>query len=367
MAALIPFLTLYYRESGLTGAQIGLLVGVAPLVTWFAAPVWGAVADATQRYRTILATTILGSMVAVFFLGRVSGTAQLLPIVALYAFFTAPIMPLVDNSVMSMLGDRTDLYGRQRIWGAVGWGLAGAAAGALVERTGLGMAFYLFVLLMGLGLVVSLRLDVRSGALRQPFWRGIQGLIRTPPLVIFLVAVLITSMGSSVINSYLFLLMADLGASKQLMGLSLTFATLSELPVFFFSGWLLRRLGARGLLLLAMGAYVVRLAAYTVMPEVWWVLPINLLHGLTFAGLWVAGVSYANAVAPKGLGATAQGIFTGVTMGIGAATGALVGGALYDSVGPAALFRAAAIWVALGLLFFWAAGRLPRFALARST
>lgn len=359
-ASLLPFLTLYYREVGLNGAQIGLLTGLSPIITWFAAPVWGAVADATQRYRTILAVTILGAIGMILLLGRAQGMVQLVPVVALYAFFAAPIMPLVDNSVMSMLGERSELYGRQRIWGAIGWGVAGAAAGLLVERWGLGFAFYTFALLMALGLVVSFRLDVKQGAVRQQFWSGVRALLQMPPLLIFLIAVLITSMGSSLVNSYLFLYMADLGAGGQLMGLSLTAATLSELPVFFFSGWLLRKIGARGLLLLAMGAYVVRLVAYTLVPSAEWFLLINLLHGLTFSGMWVAGVSYANAVAPKGFGATAQGLFAGVTMGLGAATGALLGGTLYDTLGPAMMYRMGAVWVAVGLVFFWVAGRQVR-------
>jgi predicted MFS family arabinose efflux permease len=82
-----------------------------------------------------------------------------------------------------------------------------------------------------------------------------------------------------------------------------------------------------------------------------------LLHGLTFSALWVAGVSYANEVAPKDLGATAQGLFTGMTMGLGSAGGALLGGLLYDSLGPTAMFRVAASCVLVGLLFFAVAGR----------
>ena len=185
-------------------------------------------------------------------------------------------------------------------------------------------------------------------------------MVKTPPLVVFLLAVLFTSMGSSIVNSYLFLYMSDMGADARLMGLSLTAATLSELPVFFFSAWLLRKVGSRGLLLLSMSAYAVRLVAYTFVPNPLWVLPINLLHGLTFSGMWVAGVAYANAVAPKGFGATAQGLFAGVTMGLGAATGALLGGTLYDSLGPVLMFRAGAVWVLVGLTFFWIAGRQTR-------
>ena len=356
-ACLVPFIPLYYRAVGLSGAQIGLLAGLAPIVTWFAAPLWGAIADATHRHRAVLSVTILGTLATILLLSRATNLLWLLPIVAAYALFSAPIMPLVDNSVMALLGERSALYGRQRVWGAIGWGIAGYAAGFLVEGWGIGFAFYGYLALMGIGLLVSSQLAIRPVSIAQPFWQGVGTLVRNRPLMVFLITVLFASMGSSVVHGYLFLFMADLGASERLMGLSLTVSTLSEMPVFFFSGWLLRKVGARGLLLLALGAYVVRLLAYTFMPDVWYVLPINLLHGLTFSAMWVAGVSYANQVAPKGLGATAQGLLTGVSMGLGAASGALLGGLMYDSLGPVTLYRAAAVWVAVGLVFFWVAGR----------
>lgn len=356
-STLIPFLTLYYREAGLSGAQIGLLVGISPIITWLAAPLWGALADSSRQHRVILTTTLVGTMAMVALLGWANSLLWFLPIVAAYAFFAAPIMPLVDNSVMEMLGERRELYGRQRVWGAIGWGVAAFAAGMLVERFGLQVSFFSFIFFYLLLLVVSTQLRVHAGAIGQPFWKGVRSLADNRPLMIFLVTVFFAGMGSGIVHNYVFLYLSDLGASKTLMGISNSVATLSEMPVFFFSALLLRKIGARGLLLLSLSAYVVRLLAYTLLPPVWLVLPINLLHGLTFSALWVAGVSYANEVAPEGMGATAQGLFNGVMMGLGAAGGALLGGMLYDTLGPLVMFRSAAACVFVGLVFFAVAGR----------
>jgi predicted MFS family arabinose efflux permease len=57
------------------------------------------------------------------------------------------------------------------------------------------------------------------------------------------------------------------------------------------------------------------------------------------------------------MGATAQGLFTGMSMGLGSALGALLGGALYDKFGPVVLMQTAAMIVLVGLLFFAVAGR----------
>ena len=46
------------------------------------------------------------------------------------------------------------------------------------------------------------------------------------------------------------------------------------------------------------------------MPFTWVVLPIQLLHGITFGLYWTIGVGYAAASAPRGLEATLQGAFS---------------------------------------------------------
>ena len=69
------------------------------------------------------------------------------------------------------------------------------------------------------------------------------------------------------------------------------------------------------------------------------------------------GVAYADALAPAGMGATAQGIFVAVIFGFGTATGALLGGLLYDTVGGAAMFAVAGFVVLAGLLYYAVAGR----------
>ncbi len=63
--------------------------------------------------------------------------------------------------------------------------------------------------------------------------------------------------------------MEEQGVSKTMMGLSLTFATISELPVLFYSDRLLERWDARGLILVSLAAYVVRALAYTIITAPW--------------------------------------------------------------------------------------------------
>jgi PPP family 3-phenylpropionic acid transporter len=137
--------------------------------------------------------------------------------------------------------------------------------------------------------------------------------------------------------------------------------------VLFFSDRLLGRWRARGLLAFALLACAVRAYAYSVTSTPWVVLIIQLLHGPTFATMWMAGVYYADRLAPEGMGATAQGLLASVMIGLGNAAGGFFGGLLYGEVGPVAMFRwtAAAVLAAL-LLLVASDRRAQRLAPARS-
>ena len=358
MASLLPFIALYYRQVGLSGSQIGLLTAISPMVALVAAPAWGGLADRTQRHRLLLTVAIGGAMLMMLLVSQAGSLLVLAALVTAYAWFSSPIMPLVDNSVLALLGSRKSDYGKQRLWGAVGWGLAAAVSGTLIDRFGLDAGFAGFLVLMGAGLAASRTMRIAEAGIGQQFWRGIGLLAANRRWVAFIVIVFVAGIGSGVVNNFLFLYLSDLGASKSLMGWSLFVATLSEIPIFFFSSRLLQRYGAPGVLMIALGANVIRLAAYALMPAAWVVLPIHLLHGFAFSAMWVAGVSYAGDLAPAGMGATAQGLFSGVNMGLGAAAGALMGGFLYDTAGPHAMFGWIAVALALSMAGFWLAETL---------
>jgi PPP family 3-phenylpropionic acid transporter len=360
MAVLTPFLALYYAQIGFSGTQIGFLIGLTPFITLFSASLIGAVADVTQQYRRLLMISVVGLSLMVFTISQVTSFFWLIPVVVLYALFFAPILPLVDKTVLDSLGNNKNQYGRQRLWGTVGWGLAAPAAGLVIEQTSLTWIFYIcFVLLMG-AFLVSTWLPVRRVNLAGHFSDGIRLLLRNWRWATFLAVAFVAGAGLAVINTYLFLLMDQLGATKTMMGLAMTVATVSEMGVMFFSDRLLMRWGTRGLLAVSLGCLALRLTAYGLIQTSQWILVIQLLHAPTFALLWIAGVAHADRLAPAGTGATAQGLFSGVTMGLGAAFGAIAGGLLYQSLGAAFMFLWAGAGVFVAFVIFVVIGQVVR-------
>ena len=357
MAALSPFLVLHYEQLGLDGRQIGLLAGIPPALILLGATGWGALADASQQHRAVLAVAIAGTIVAVAALSVAQTFSWLIAIVIFMALMQSPITPLVDNSVLHALGEHRDRYGRIRIWGAIGWGACGPIAGHLVERFGLSASFSTYLALFAICFFIALFLPIAH--VRVPaFWSGLRALVGDRRWRLFLFLAFASGVGLSVVHHYLFLYLKGIGTPRWMMGYALTIGTLSEMLVFFYGERLLRRFGRRRLLVLSMAAGVVRVAAYSFIDTPVMALSVQILHGPTFALLWVVGVSYAHVLAPPGLGATAQGQFVGVNFGLGGAVGAIVGGSVFEHFGLAVMYRGAAIWLIVGLVTYLLAYRL---------
>ena len=128
-------------------------------------------------------------------------------------------------------------------------------------------------------------------------------------------------------------------------GLARFITCAAEVPFFRMAESLLDRFGVLGVLTMAQVAYVCRMLWYASLTPatVMYVLPCEVLHGLTFAALWSACCYNAAALAPEGLKASMQGVVGGVHWGLGVGTGATVGGMLFAKVGGTRMFLVGAL------------------------
>lgn len=354
-ACLLPYFSLYYQNLGLSGQVSGILLSIPPLVAMFAAPAWGALADATQRHKAVLLLTMGASALSVLLIPMVDRTLALALVILIYALFTAPITPLVDNSVLELLGaQRQGEYGLQRVWGSIGWGITGLASGWMVGWFGLPVTFYLYAGLLLAGTLVALRLPVSRAAFTLPFGHHLRQLVAERRWLVFLLVAWAAGAGFAMLSNYYFVYLNDLGARNLSMGVALAIGVLGEIPFMFYSGRLLNRLGPRLMLGIGTAILAARALSYFLIQDVWLGVAVQILHGPSYVFLWVGGVAYAARLARPGMGATAQGAFGGAFTGLGFATGALLGGIFFDAVGihPTYLLAALGLSAAAGL-FLW--------------
>jgi MFS transporter, PPP family, 3-phenylpropionic acid transporter len=328
-----PFIVLFYQSLGFTGTQIGLMTGLTPLVAMVGAPFWTGVADATQRHRWIMGIALLAAMASMLIVPYLTAFLPVLVLLMIYNLFGAPISSLADSATMAMLGPEKQMYGRIRLGGALGYGLSVPVAGLLVQIYGLRAAFFGCALLMFLSFLVSQKFvysTLREGSFS---FKNLRVLMSRPRWIYFLSLAFSGGFALASAHYYFFPYMKELGAKESLMGLGLTIGMISEIPMMFYGHKLLKRFKPFGLLKLAIGVTVLRLLLLAATWNPNFVLVIQLLGGMTFPVVWIAGVSFADENAPDGMKATAQGILNAVVIGFGVASGGFVGGLLLESIG----------------------------------
>ncbi|XP_050548931.1 uncharacterized protein LOC126910415 isoform X3 [Daktulosphaira vitifoliae] len=127
---------------------------------------------------------------------------------------------------------------------------------------------------------------------------------------------------------------------KTIQGMAMGIQCLGgEVPFIFLSGGLIKRLGHRNCMSLVLFTFAIRFFLYSILTNPIWVLPIEILNGITFGLAYPIIISYVNQIALPNTMNTLIGFSQGLFDGIGASLGGLLGGYLYEIYGGSNTFR----------------------------
>ena len=356
LGSYLPFINLYYERLGLSGVQIGTLAALPVFVTATITFIWAAIADTFRLHRVILRMALLLAPVVAYWLSQAKHFVALVPCVFAYAIVTSPISPLLDSNALEVAKEHERSYGGLRVWGSVGWAASTWLVGLLIQARSTRWFFYSYIVLMAIAFLFSLFQPARKLVQRSSLIHGLRELFRVD-FLLFLISAFLLTTASGGVNSFFSLYLNRIGATEGQIGLSWALAAVSELPVMLLSAVMLRRIGAKGLLVMAFLVFIVRWLFYSVIDAPVWALVVQLLHGLSFAAFLVGGVTFVSERTPPGLSATAQAIYSTVTFGLASITGSMIGGYLYDNVGMQNFFRFFSLLGLAGLAIFLMAGK----------
>ncbi|CAL8073450.1 unnamed protein product [Orchesella dallaii] len=264
---------------------------------------------------------------------------------------------LSDALCFQTLGDQSQLYGKQRLWGTVGWGTFSFISGYFIDTYSEGKllkdytpCFYLTAGLLTLDICIAYKWDIREVEKPKSLRRDVCGLLSNLRIDVFIVACVIVGMCTGLLWQFLFWYVETLAEKhssscdhrnwvKLLEGLIQAVQCFGgELPFFFLSGWIIKKLGHVHCMTLVLGAFGVRFIIYSFITNPWTILPVELFQGLTYGIFYANMVSYANQVSPPGTAATVQGIVQAAFVGIGVAVGSLVGGLIFQGANAFRVF-----------------------------
>lgn len=236
----------------------------------------------------------------------------------------AVVVSVGDAICFEMLGDKPQRYGHQRLWGSVGWGTLSIISGLLIDKFSEGqttknyaVGFYLMAVFIIIDMIVSSKLKYSQTKLSSNIIKDIGRIFTSMRVVVFFCWCIVVGLGTAGIWNFLFWHLEDLAAAQEGCNTSDSLKTLQglvmaiqcfggELPFFFISGKLLKKIGHINAMSLVLLGFGIRFMCYSYLTNPWYVLPIELLNGVTFGIFYATMASYASIVAPTGTEATMQ-------------------------------------------------------------
>lgn len=360
LGSFMPYINLYFQRLGMSGTEIGMVTALQVIVLTATTLSWGALADRYRIHKWIMCVALFLTPLAILMVSRSSEFDEIVVWMLVFAFFTSPIVPLIDSLAVDVAQTRGGSFGGARVWGSIGYSISSIVIGSLVENRDIRILFYGYAVFMWLGFLIALFQPKRMlQAPRMSFATHFRGFLRLD-LILFLLSAFLLATSFSAVNSFFSIYMDWIEAGESLIGLAWSAGAWMEIPMMLLTGVLIKKFGSTKVLSASFMLFALRwlLYSYIRQPEI--ALAVQLLHGVSFSLYMVASVAFVSQKAPIGLGATAQALLNMATWGLGSIVGSLAGGYTYEQYGLPVMFRVLFGFAIAGLLLFLVSSRLGK-------
>jgi PPP family 3-phenylpropionic acid transporter len=326
--------------SDLTYAQIGIIYTAGLVFSVLIQTLWGTLADRVGRRMIIILTTIAVAIISGIY-PYASSFTQFLLLGCLWYTFLAAATTVTPVLAMDIAGPVTvgKRFGMYRISGSLGWIMSTAVGGLISESLGIKTIFYISAILYLLSAIFVWIFVTEPSSRGREVSPGIKWtlLIKDKNFLIFLVTVFLVNISATTFLSFLSLYIKELGGPDAIIGWAFSIAAVTEVPCMVYLGALSDKIGRKPLLIIALFSYPLRLFLYTVVSYPYLILPIQLLHGLTFGVLYVVSIAFVSDITSESRGTT-LGLYNTASYA-GSAAGSALGGVIADGYGLINMYR----------------------------
>jgi nucleoside transporter len=366
---------------------IGKAYGTAAIAAMIAPILLGMVADRFFSTERILGVLHLGAAVLLYFVSRAETSTTLYVGLLVYFLAYMPTLSLTNSLSFHHLSDPARQFPAIRVWGTIGWIVAGILVGSLRwADPNWGFLFdrpFGLPLNLSLGetlpasatiqttsipLLIAAAAEVvlgfycfflphtppantgKSVSVRDALGLDALALFKSRSFLVFMICSFLICIPLQFYYTFTNQFLNELGvegaAAKQAYGQVSEIIFMVLMPLFF------ARLGVKWMLLTGMAAWAIRygLFAYgNASSEMWMLIVGILLHGICYDFFFVTGQIYVDSKSPSDFRASAQGLLAFMTLGLGLFVGSEVSGRIvahYATPDVAILHDWRAIWLA---------------------
>ncbi len=318
-----------------TGQEVSYAYMALAIATMISPFIVGMIADRYFSAQKIMGVLHLAGAAALLLASLTSNTYLFIGIVLVYSLLYMPTIALSNSVAFSQMADPGKQFPGVRTFGTVGWIVAGLLIGYLaIEKTA-----NIFYIAAGasalLGLFCFSLPDVppkgKGDSAAQVLGTEAFVLFRNRSYVVFFISAVLICIPLSFYYSFANLYLNEAGmenaAGKMIYG------QISEALFILAIPFLLRRIGVKKMLLVGMGAWVLRYICFAygdIGANLWMLYTGIILHGICYDFFFVTGYMYTENRAGEKIKSAAQGLFTFATYGLGMVIGTLFSGMVAD-------------------------------------
>lgn len=369
-----PISSLYVESLGASYVTIGLLGTVTSLTTILFSYLWGRASDRLGRRKVFLVSSLGILAISYGLIAIVPNYVYLFPL----RILSATAQAAYGTASLALMGDLLERHsqGRGRRMGvfrglcSLGFGLMAFLSGSIADwgslRAPFGLAAGLLLIAFFLALRVSepraipversaepVTLDRTAAALRAwltSTWKkartGITQLSRRPPwtqmrsarpedpesghlpITPLLVSAFLWSLVVGAVYAvWANYMVGEVGYSQAQMSRLWSLASLSEFPLMILAGWLSDRIGRVPMMSLGFLAWALVFLGYVVVPQMPWLIFVQLTRGFAYSAFTATAMTYATEVRARSQRGEASGLYSSAG-GIGSILGSSMGGVI---------------------------------------
>ena len=230
----------------------------------------------------------------------------------------------LGNSIAFANIDDQNKFPAIRVWGTIGWIVAGLLVGGLGWSADLNILWLAAAASAAFGLYSFTLPHTPPPAKGKPLNIGSLlmvdafGLLKSVPFAVFIVCSTLVCIPLAYYYSFTSKLLAQTGFEQ--VASTMTLGQMSEIIFMLLIPFFFRRLGVKWMILVGMLAWVVRyfLFAFGAPDQVTWMLLLGvILHGICYDFFFVTGFMYTDQKAPESVRNQAQSMLVFFTQGVG--------------------------------------------------
>jgi nucleoside transporter len=322
---------------GSSGTQIGAAYSALAIATIISPFFIGMVADRYFAAQKIMGVLHLAGGALLYFATQVDDNSTFYWIILFYSLLYMPTIALSNSIAFGQMKDPGKQFPWIRVFGTVGWIVAGLMIGALsIEKTE--FTFHMAA-------IASVALGIFSFVLPNTPPKGKTAdssassaigadafvLFKDRPYLVFFIAAILVCIPLSFYYGFANVFLNEVGmenaASKMILG------QVSEALFILAIPFLFHRIGVKNMLILGMIAWILRYVAFAygdVDANLWMLFAGIILHGICYDFFFVTGYMYTEKKAGEKIKNAAQGLFTFATYGVGMVIGTRFSGFITD-------------------------------------